>query len=270
MRWVLFVIALADAHMEILFVHGFLQTHRIMTQQPPSTRRTSIAPILLLLRSNNNRRQNAQRWNGNYKHVSKKLADVKKSKKLSLQLTANGVTKTLHKKREESLQHVLTKAMIWKLFMNDYPEADMEIEKDIGDPEYLPDVIAFERGKNHHDDTRPLLWGESGRMKPHKAVDLMRRYPCAHIVHCRWGMEIETFAEPLLEFMALEMKQGRMEDPKMWWNGKLEFVSLPLDVWRFVDEASGDILITKEDVEWETLDPVTLSGDVANRMSHRT
>jgi hypothetical protein len=83
-------------------------------------------------------------------------------------------------------------------------------------------------------------------------------------------MEIETFAEPLLEFMALEMKQGRMEDPKMWWNGKLEFVSLPLDVWRFVDEASGDILITKEDVEWETLDPVTLSGDVANRMSHRT
>ena len=57
-------------------------------------------------------RRQARRWNGNYKHASKKLSDVPKSKKLMLNLTANGVTKTLLKKRMETLQHVLTKAKL--------------------------------------------------------------------------------------------------------------------------------------------------------------
>ena len=47
-------------------------------------------------------RRQARRWNGNYKHASKRLADVPKSKKLMIKLTANGVTKTLEKKRMET------------------------------------------------------------------------------------------------------------------------------------------------------------------------
>jgi hypothetical protein len=201
--------------------------------------------------------QSAQRWNGNYKHVSRKLADVKKSKKLIIDLTANGVTKTLEKKRMESLQHVLTKAVIWKIFMNDYP--DMDIEKDIGDPDYLPDVISMSM------DGDPLFWGESGRMKVHKALGLMQRYPRAHIVHCRWGVDIDTFSEPFLDFLAKELEDGRIDDPSSWWHGKFEFASLPLDVWKYIDEETGTILVVKEDIKWKVLDPCQLSRQLTNR-----
>jgi hypothetical protein len=158
-------------------------------------------------------------------------------------------TKTLEKKRMESLQHVLTKAVIWKLFMNEYD--CMEIEYDIGDPNnYLPDVVGWKKG---HDT--PLFWGESGRMKPHKALDLMQRYPYAHIVHCRWGMaSIDAFAEPLLTYMSTEVREGRLDPPSAWWNGQFTFALLPLDLWKFFDNETGEILVAKEDLEWRDLD----------------
>ena len=150
--------------------------------------------------------------------------------------------------------------MIWKLFMNDYPERDMEIERDIGDPDYLPDVVCVDI------DGQPVFWGESGRMKPHKALHLLQRYPDAHIVHCRWEMDIDAFAEPFFAFVASEMEAGRIEDPRNWWKGKLEFASLPLDVWRFIDEDTGTILIDKKDVDWKVLDAVALSTELETIM----
>lgn len=89
------------------------------------------------LRTVSSDRSQSRRWNGNYKTISKRLADIPKKKKMKLDLVANGVKKTVDKKRQETLQHVLTKAIIWKLFMDEYP--NLEIEYDIGDPEYLPD-----------------------------------------------------------------------------------------------------------------------------------
>lgn len=50
-----------------------------------------------------------RRWYGGYKTASKRLADIPKKKKMKLDLVANGVTKTVEKKRQETLQHVLTK-----------------------------------------------------------------------------------------------------------------------------------------------------------------
>jgi len=195
----------------------------------------------------------ARRWNGNYKHVSKKLSDVPKSKKLSLKLTANGVTKTLEKKRMETLQHVLTKACVWKMFCEDYP--NLEIEKDIGDPDYLPDVVGTTTTNNH---TKISFWGESGRMKVHKALDLMRRYPEAHIVHCRWSIEIESFMGPFIEYLETELQ----DEDTSWWKGKFSFASLPLEVWEFIDEETGTILIERGDIEWKELD---LSSLIFNR-----
>ena len=52
--------------------------------------------------NNNNKRVSSRRWNGNYKHASKKLSDVSKTKKLRLDLISNGVCKTLEKKRNGS------------------------------------------------------------------------------------------------------------------------------------------------------------------------
>jgi hypothetical protein len=190
-------------------------------------------------------RQTSSRWYGNYKHASKALKDVTKAKKMKLELTANGVTKTLEKKRMESLQHVLTKAIIWKLFMDEYP--NMEIELDINDPNYLPDVISLDATTQE-----PLFWGESGRMKVHKAVDLLQRYPNAHIVHCRWGMEIAQFAAPLEEYLQEKFDEGTLDLPSSS-KGKFLFCSLPLDVWRFIDEETMTIHISKDDLPWKEL-----------------
>jgi hypothetical protein len=223
-----------------------------------TVRRQRISTAFPLYHSNGVAPKNtsARRWNGNYKHVSKKFADMRKSKKLWLNLTANGVTKTLQKKRMESLQHVLTKAVIWKLYMDEYP--NLEIEYDIGDPDYLPDVVSLGPISNsdnytQNDKREPIFWGESGRMKVHKALDLMQRYPCAHIVHCRWGVDISAFSDPLIEYIQNEVEEGRLEDPCSWWKGQFLFASLPLDVWRFFDEDTGTILITKNDLEWRDL-----------------
>lgn len=60
------------------------------------------------LRETKNRCQ-PRRWYGGYKTASKRLADIPKKKKMKLDLVANGVIKTVEKKRQETLQHVLTK-----------------------------------------------------------------------------------------------------------------------------------------------------------------
>lgn len=215
-----------------------------------STIPTTAARTTFLLQE----RRHARRWNGNYKHASKKLSEIPKSKKLLFNVTANGVTKTLEKKRMETLQHVLTKAIIWKLFMNDYP--NLEIELDIGDPDYLPDVVSTSR--TSFNQTETLFWGESGRMKVHKALDLMRRYPRMHIVHCRWGIDLESFVRPFIDYLEAELQD---EDVKKW-KGTFSFASLPLDVWKFIDEDNGTILIERSDLDWQELD---LSQLVFNR-----
>lgn len=196
-------------------------------------------------------RRIAKRWNGNYKHRSKKLCDAPKAKKLQLELSvkySNGTisTKTLQKKRQETLQHVLTKAMLWNLFCDDYPD-NMEIEQDIGDPDYLPDVACVDPNNG-----RPVFWGESGRMKVHKAVDLMQRYPEMHIVHGRWDMTLEEISKPLeenLQDLFDKDELGTLSQRP----GRFSFCSLPLDVWRFINEDTGRIRLSRTDLEWKEL-----------------
>jgi hypothetical protein len=234
---VIFSLALFAAT-TVIIVDSFLHYHEKKVFK--KTRRTAI------FSNSQQQRTNARRWNGNYKEASTKLSDVSKFKKLTLNVTANGITKTLQKKREESLQHVLTKAMIWKLFMNDYP--NLEIEFDIGDKDYLPDVVSTT-------GEEISFWGESGRMKVHKALDLIRRYPNAHIVHCRWGMDIEKFMDPFIEYLEVELDAGRLQDIMLTWKGKFSFASIPtLAVWDFIDEDTGTILIERSDLEWKELD----------------
>jgi hypothetical protein len=195
------------------------------------------------------RRVAAQRWNGNHKSASKKLCDVTKAKKLILELSVQRqdgsmVTKTVLKKKQETLQHVLTKAMMWKLYCDDYQF--IEIEKDIGDQDYLPDVVSLDN------EGRPLFWGESGRMKVHKAVDLMKRYPEAHIVHCRWDMELSEIEAPLMEYLQDLFDKdalGTLPDR----TGRFTFFALPLDVWRFIDEETGIIHLTRSNLESKEL-----------------
>jgi hypothetical protein len=190
-------------------------------------------------------RKLSRRWVGNYKAPTTELSKISKAKKLKLNVTANDITKTLVKNRMESIQHVLTKAVLWKLFMEEYP--DIQIENDFGDPDYLPDVVSLDPTN----ETHPVFWGESGRMRVHKAIDLLQRYPDTHIVQCRWGVEIDNFRTPLVE--ALEERQeehGLVLPPR---TQPFTCCSLPLDVWRYFDESTMTVQITKEDLEWQNL-----------------
>jgi hypothetical protein len=140
------------------------------------------------------------------------------------------------------------------MFMDDYP--NLEIELDIGDPDYLPDVVGTTTTTSNH--TEITFWGESGRMKVHKALDLMRRYPSAHIVHCRWGIDVESYMGPFIEYLETEL----YGEETSWWKGKFSFASLPLEVWEFIDEDTMTILIERSDLEFQELD---LSQLVFNR-----
>lgn len=108
-----------------------------------------------------------------------------------------------------------------------------------------------------------VSWGESGRMKPHKALDLMRRYNHARIIHCRWGMDLDTFAVPFVEYLQEQVDEYNLEHP-IRFHGRFSFATLPRDVWRFIDEATGTILLTKEDVEWRELDVNSIVGPTAS------
>ena len=140
--------------------------------------------------------------------------------------------------------------MIWALFLDEYP--NLEIEYDIGDPNYLPDVVNTPTAAGGD----PLFWGEAGRVKVHKAVDLLRRYPNTLIVHCRWGMDIDEFSKPLENYLQEQFDLGLLLDLDGLQNrtANFTFCSLPLDVWRFIDEDTMTIHITKDDLEWKELE----------------
>ena len=208
--------------------------------------------------------QEPQNVNHHHHHHHHPWSTISKAKKVKLTLSVNGDSKILVKNRWESIQHVLCKAILWKLFSNEYP--NIQIEYDIGDPNYLPDVVSVQEkdhlvisnnnstNENCNETSMSLLfWGESGRMRIHKAIDLLQRYPDTHIVHCRWGMDIDQFRLPLLEALEEVTEDGerRYDIPSR--SQPFTFASLPFDLWRFIDAETGDIHITNEDVKWQDL-----------------
>jgi hypothetical protein len=185
---------------------------------------------------------------GNSKPPIKKLSDIPKAKKHTLELTTlndcgERTTKVLEKNKYESLQHVLTKALLWKLFQEDYP--DIQIELDISDPDFLPDVISLPPSTATTDsDPSPLFWGESGRMSLDKALELAERYPATHIVHLRWGMALSDYVPDYAP--ALSKVQNR--------TARYTFGAIQRkEVWDFFQEGDDGVItvqIEKEDAEW--------------------
>ena len=229
-----------------LLLCSLLPSHSWLLVQSQSARTTGTHDTSLSAQ----KRTISRRWVGNYKPATTELSQITKAKKLELNITANGITKTLVKNRMESIQHVLTKAVLWKLFMDEYP--DIQIELDIGDPNYLPDVVSFDpTNSNNDNNTHPVFWGEAGRMRVHKAIDLLQRYPDTHIVQCRWGVDIDQFRTPLLGAIEEQQEEHGLVLPVR--TQPFTCCVLPLDVWRYVDESTMTVHITKEDLKWQTL-----------------
>mmetsp|Transcript_973 Transcript_973/g.1221 ORF Transcript_973/g.1221 Transcript_973/m.1221 type:complete len:230 (-) Transcript_973:2509-3198(-) len=173
------------------------------------------------------------RWKGSFRSRIRRLSDIPKAKKHSVQLIVDGEKRIFEKKKFESLQHVLTKAILWKVFNENYD--NIQIEEDIGDPNYLPDVISL------NSTTKcPLFWGESGRMSIKKAVTLAKRYPNTHICQLRWGLSLEQFAPEMAKAIRpIERK------------GTFSFGAIPnKNVWEYFDEENGTVHISNDTISW--------------------
>ena len=210
------------------------------------------------------RTTDSPRWLGNFKPSIRTLSDISKAKKHEIRVTVQNETKVFLKKKYESLQHVLVKAVLWKLFYDDY--AQLDIERDIGDSNYLPDVVALDSNIASESGTTttttttpvvsPLFWGESGRMSLDKARDLCQRYPTTHIVWMRWGISMQDFIRqvaPALKSVTTTTNNNNRRQ------GRFTLAAIPnKNVWELFevcDESKdGDhcheVIIGKEDVEW--------------------
>jgi len=89
---------------------------------------------------------------------------------------AHGEQVVLVKKAFESAAHVWMKALLWALFLPDYPELSVEI--DICG-RYKPDLVQLDnRGE-------PVFWAEAGRVGRRKMSALVQRFRSTHLVFAK-------------------------------------------------------------------------------------
>ena len=104
--------------------------------------------------------------------------------------SAAGDKLVLVKKRGESIEHVLMKAVLWALYLPVYP--GLRVEVPVGDT-YKPDLVALAPppGGVAYGDPRPAFWGEAGQVSPAKWRALLKRYPDTHFALARWDERLD-------------------------------------------------------------------------------
>lgn len=92
----------------------------------------------------------------------------------------------LVKKRGESIEHVVMKAVLWALYLPAYPELQVEVA--ISDA-YKPDLVALAPppGGLAYGDPEPVFWGEAGKVSAAKWRSLLKRFPDTHFALARWA-----------------------------------------------------------------------------------
>ena len=142
------------------------------------------------------------------------------------------------KRSNERPEHVVMKALIWALYLPEYP--DLIVEFPVGD-RYKPDVVSLdEQGK-------PRFWGEAGQVGAAKIRSLARRYRSTHFVMGKWDTRLDPF---------IELVSGAIQGVKR--SAPFDLIGFPDDsVERFINE-QGQIHIRREDVTWVRLDALSI------------
>lgn len=145
-------------------------------------------------------------------------------------LRAHGRQVVFVKKPVESTEHVLMKALLWALYLPEYPELAVEIK--IGD-RYKPDVVALDGSG------APLFWGEAGDVSTAKIYSLARRYRRTHFALGKWASPLGPLAE-IVTGAAQGLSRG----------APFDLISFPDDAGeRFIDDA-GVIHVQHRDLAW--------------------
>lgn len=145
-------------------------------------------------------------------------------------LRAHGKQVVFVKKPSESTEHVMMKALLWALYLPQYP--DLTVEVPVGD-RYRPDLVALDGSR------QPAFWAEAGDVGTAKIRSLARRYRRTHFAIAKWDAGLE----PLRATVA-----GAVDG--LGRTGPFDLISFPADsAERFVDEA-GCIHIGHADLRW--------------------
>lgn len=135
---------------------------------------------------------------------------------------------------QERTAHVIMKALLWALYLPQYP--DMRVEVRIGD-RYKPDVVQLDAAGH------PVFWGEAGRVSRDKIHALVRRFRTTHFVIAKW----DTRLEPLEHIVAGALAGTSRAAP-------FDLITFaPDSAERFIDER-GHITVTPDDLTWVRLD----------------
>lgn len=122
--------------------------------------------------------------------------------------------------------HVLAKALVYALYLDEYPGLTIE---PVIDDRYQPDVVAVDS------EGQVLFWVECGAVKPEKIAKILHKYRGARFVFVKKPARIPPFLKIVGKII------GQRKHPV-----RLEVLGFPEDFERFTDD-KGHIGLTHED-----------------------
>jgi len=142
--------------------------------------------------------------------------------------------------RQERSVHTIMKALLWALYLPQYPQMSVEIR--IGD-RYKPDVVAMPQQPDIYQvNDAPLFWGESGQVGRDKIENLTRRYHNTHFAIAKWDTAL-TPVVGMVEKLLIGVDRS----------APFDLITFPSDsISRFIDDA-GNISISHDDLDWVRL-----------------
>jgi len=139
----------------------------------------------------------------------------------------------LVKKAVESRRHVVMKALLWGLYLPDYP--GLQVEVPIG-YKYKPDLVQMNADG-------PLFWGEAGRVGSQKLRRLLKRFPRTHFAMAVWGSSLAALATRV-----------RRQTCRVNRRAPVDVIVFPKDAGtRFIDPR-GRIRVGHSDLNWQRID----------------
>jgi hypothetical protein len=140
----------------------------------------------------------------------------------------------LVKRAYERSTHVIMKALLWALYLPQYPGLVVEVA--VGD-RYKPDVVALDH------EGRPRFWGEAGQVGAKKIRSLARRYRGTHLAIAKWDTRLDLVQETVEEVLATLDRSA-----------PTDLISFPADsAERFID-VDGYIDVVHDEIDWFRFD----------------
>lgn len=145
-----------------------------------------------------------------------------------LSFRAHGRTLVLVKHPNEKLEHCLMMALLWALYLPQYP--GLRVDVSIG-RRYRPDLVQLAP------DGQPQFWGEAGEVGAEKLHALCTRFRATHLVFAKWA----TNPQPFAALLQAALRTAQRTAP-------VELIVFRADAADCVD-ATGQIEISFGDVE---------------------